>query len=208
MLGRMNSPTPAPAPSRVLFYGVTGSGKSTAARAYAARTGLPEYSADDDIGWLPGWQQPGDDEQRKTAARIAALDEWVLDSAYGVWRDLIVPRAELIVGLDYPRWLSLLRLVRRSIRRVTTREAVCNGNRETLRRLFAKDSIVAWHFRSFTRKRRVMRSLGSAGGSAEILIFRRPRELEAWLNGLPSAPPAATAPSGTRPASGALEECG
>lgn len=208
MLGRMNSPTPPPGPSRVLFYGVTGSGKSSAARAYAARTGLPEYSADDDIGWLPGWQQPGDDEQREAAARIAALDEWVLDSAYGVWRDLIVPRAELIVGLDYPRWLSLLRLVRRSIRRVVAKEEVCNGNRETLRRLFAKDSIIAWHFRSFTRKRQVMRSLSGAGGSAEVLIFRRPRELEAWLNGLRSAPAVETIPSGTRPASGASEECG
>lgn len=185
MLRFVPPPNTRDRPSRVLFYGVTGSGKSSAARAYAARTGLPEYSADDDIGWLPGWEQPSTETQRETAARIAGQDQWVLDSAYGVWRDLVVPRAELIVGLDYPRWLSLLRLVRRSVRRVLARENVCNGNRETFRRLFAKDSIIAWHFRSFTRKRRVMRELQGSSGPSEVIIFRRPRELEAWLRELP-----------------------
>ena len=189
MLNVVQTQNPAAAPSRVLFYGVTGSGKSSAARAYAARTGLPEFSADDDIGWLPGWRQPDTAVQRELAARIAAQDQWVLDSAYGVWRDLVVPRAELIVGLDYPRWLSLLRLIRRSLRRVIAREEVCNGNRETFGRLLAADSIIRWHFLSFSRKRRVMRELQSAPGASEVLIFRHPRELEEWLQRLPKADP-------------------
>ncbi|HEX9226275.1 MAG TPA: adenylate kinase [Arthrobacter sp.] len=173
--------TPAAAPSRVLFYGVTGSGKSSAARAYARATGLPEFSADDDIGWLPGWQQRTVEEQRDIAAGIAAQDRWVLDSAYGVWRDVVVPRAELVVGLDYPRWLSLARLVRRSVRRAMTREPVCNGNHETLARLFVEDSIIRWHFRSFTRKRQVMRGLQADPGMPMAILFRHPRQLDAWL---------------------------
>ena len=176
------SPKPAPAvPSRVLFYGVTGSGKSSAARAFARATGLPEFSADDDIGWLPGWQQRTVEDQRDLAAEIAARDRWVLDSAYGVWRDVVLPRAELVVGLDYPRWLSLARLVRRSLRRAVTRESVCNGNRETFARLFIHDSIIRWHFRSFTRKRRVMRSLLSDPAMPPAVLFRHPRQLDAWL---------------------------
>ncbi|MET1063976.1 MAG: adenylate kinase [Arthrobacter sp.] len=173
-------------PSRVLFYGVTGSGKSSAARAYAEATGLPEFSADDDIGWLPGWKQRTDQEQRDIAAGIAAQDRWVLDSAYGVWRDAVLPRAELVVGLDYPRWLSLARLVRRSLRRAITREAVCNGNRETLARLFIDDSIIRWHFRSFTRKREVMRELRANPGMPPAILFRHPRQLDAWLTQLPA----------------------
>ena len=172
---------PQAAPSRVLFYGVTGSGKSSAARAYAQATGLPEFSADDDIGWLPGWQQRTVEEQRDIAAGIAAQDRWVLDSAYGVWRDVVVPRAELVVGLDYPRWLSLARLVRRSLRRALTREPVCNGNHETLARLFVEDSIIRWHFRSFTRKRQVMRGLQADPGMPPAILFRHPRQLDAWL---------------------------
>ena len=189
MLMFVHRRNPTFAPSRVLFYGVTGSGKSSAARAYADRTGLPEFSADDDIGWLPGWRQPDTAKQRELAARIAGQDQWVLDSAYGVWRDLVVPRAELIVGLDYPRWISLLRLIRRSLHRVIAREEVCNGNRETFGRLLAPDSIVGWHFRSFSRKRRVIRELERSPGTAEVIIFQHPRELEAWLQSLPEGDP-------------------
>lgn len=186
VVGDPASPQPSPAaPSRVLFYGVTGSGKSAAARAYAQATGLPEFSADDDIGWLPGWQQRTVEEQRDLAAVIAAQDRWVLDSAYGVWRDVVLPRAELVVGLDYPRWLSLARLVRRTLRRAVTREPVCNGNQETLARLFVQDSIIRWHFRSFTRKRHVMRGLQSEPGLPPVLLFRHPRQLDAWLAQLP-----------------------
>jgi adenylate kinase family enzyme len=179
---------PIPAnPSRVLFYGVTGSGKSSAAHAYAAASGLPEFSADDDIGWLPGWQQRSVEQQREIAADVAARDRWVLDSAYGVWRDIVVPRAELVVALDYPRWLSLSRLLRRSLRRVITKQPVCNGNIETLGRLFARDSILYWHFNSFARKKRVSREWQSNPDMPPVMVFRRPRDLNDWLAQVPSA---------------------
>jgi adenylate kinase family enzyme len=175
------SETDPATPARVIFYGVTGSGKSSAARAYAKATGLPEFSADDDVGWLPGWQQRSTQEQRELARGIAAQDRWVLDSAYGVWRDLVVARADLIVGLDYARWLSLGRLIRRSVRRVVSRQPVCNGNIETLARLVGKDSIIVWHFRSFKRKRRVMRAFHADPPAPSVMVFRRPSELDAWL---------------------------
>lgn len=176
-----------PIPARVLFYGVTGSGKSSAAHAYAAASGLPEVSADDDIGWLPGWQQRSVEQQREIATDVAARDSWVLDSAYGVWRDIVVPRAELVVALDYPRWLSLGRLIRRSVRRVVTRQPVCNGNVETLARLFAKDSIFYWHFNSFARKKRVFRAWRADPDMPPVLVFRKPRELDNWLTQVATA---------------------
>ena len=81
------------APTRVLFYGVTGTGKPTAAHRYSQITGLPEFSADDDIGWLPGWSVRELDEERAIAGSIAAQDRWVPGSVYGNWSDLVVPRA-------------------------------------------------------------------------------------------------------------------
>jgi adenylate kinase family enzyme len=179
---------PIPAnPCRVLFYGVTGSGKSSAAHAYAAASGLPEFSADDDIGWLPGWQQRSVEQQREIAADVAARDRWVLDSAYGVWRDILVPRAELVVALDFPRWLSLSRLVRRSLRRVITKEPVCNGNIETLGRLFARDSIFYWHFNSFARKKRVFGEWQSNPDMPPVMVFRMRKDLNDWLAQVPAA---------------------
>lgn len=68
------------------------------------------------------------------------------------------PHAEVIVALDYPRWLSLARLLRRTWRRVRDSQPVCNGNIETWAQVFGRDSIIVWHFTSFARKRARIRA--------------------------------------------------
>src|SRR5215510_8270767 len=108
---------------------------------------------DDEVGWLPDWVERPRQEQRALVAEIVSTDEWVLDTAYGHSLDLVLARTELIVALDYPRVVSLTRLARRTARRVVTREVACNGNTESLRQAVSRDSILVWHFRSFTAKR-------------------------------------------------------
>ena len=95
-----------PLPDRVLLYGVTGSGKSTAALAIGARTGHP-VTLVDELTWLPGWVPVEAARQREVIGEIVAGERWLLDSSYGDWLDFVLPRTQLVIGLDYPRWLSL-----------------------------------------------------------------------------------------------------
>ncbi|WP_411285123.1 adenylate kinase [Lapillicoccus sp.] len=170
-------------PDRVLVYGVTGSGKSTAALALGKRSGLP-VTLVDEITWLPGWVPVEGEVQRELIGDIVAGERWVLDSSYGAWLDLVLPRVELVVGLDYPRWLSFARLVRRTVSGAVTKEPRCNGNVETWRNVLSRDSILIWHVRSFGRKRSRMRAWAASAEGPEVLLFRRPRELERWLESL------------------------
>jgi adenylate kinase family enzyme len=169
---------------RIVVYGVTGSGKSTLARQIAGRLGLP-YHAMDDLAWKPGWVPVPGEIQRARVTAVCAGDEWVIDSAYGIWRDIPLARADLIVGLDLPRWLSFGRLLRRTVVRLARRTEICNGNRESIRTtFFARDSILWWHATSFATKRRRMREWHADPAGPPIVLLRSPAEVRTWLASL------------------------
>jgi adenylate kinase family enzyme len=170
--------------SRVLIYGVTGAGKTTLACSLADRTGLPWHSVDD-LTWLPGWVVVPDDEQRRQITEICAGDRWILDTAYSKWLDVPLRRVEVIVALDYPRLVSLWQLVRRTVHRIITRELACNGNVESLRMAFSKESIVLWHFQSFARKRGRIRTWAADPKGPQVIRLRSPRDTRRWLAALP-----------------------
>ncbi len=170
-------------PDRIVVYGVTGSGKSTLAARIAERTGLPYHSADD-LAWEPGWVQVPDEEQRRRIAEVCAGERWVLDAAYGKWRDIVLARTQLVVGLDYPRWLSLGRLVRRTFVRVVTRKRICNGNVESVRQMSSEESIIRWHFTSFASKRARIRAWAADPAGPAVVRLTSPRETRRWLDTL------------------------
>jgi adenylate kinase family enzyme len=170
-------------PTRILVYGVTGAGKTTLAEQIGKHLGLPWYSVDD-LTWEPGWIQVPTEIQRARIARICGQSEWVLDTAYGAWRDVPLAAADLVVGLDFPRWVSLGRLLRRTATRLATRARVCNGNRESIKSLCSTDSIIVWHFKSFKRKQRRMRQWHADPQGPRVLLFRSPAAVTTWLRGL------------------------
>ena len=165
---------------RILVYGVTGSGKTRLAEAISGATGIP-WHAVDELTWEPGWVEVPEDEQRRRISAICAEERWVLDTAYGRWLDIPLARVELIVALDYPRWLSLARLIRRSVTRAVDGKPICNGNRESFRNLFSRNSIIAWHFRSFARKRRRIREWDADPAAPKVVRLTSPRETARWL---------------------------
>jgi adenylate kinase family enzyme len=167
---------------RVMLYGVTGSGKTTAASRISAVTGIP-WTSVDDLTWEPGWVAVPEDAQRRRIADVCARDTWLLDTAYGSWIDVPLARVELILALDYPRWFSLQRLVRRSVARTFDKQPICNGNVETWRQMLGRDSIIGWHFTSFRHKRARVRAWEQTG-RPQVIRFTRPRELEAWIASL------------------------
>jgi adenylate kinase family enzyme len=165
---------------RILVYGATGSGKSTLANSLGRLTGIPVTSVDD-ICWSPGWVQMPPGDQIAHFDALTRTDAWILDSAYGPWRDIAYGRADLVVALDYPRLVSLIRLLRRTRARIVDRQEICNGNHESWRTVFARDSLVVWHVTSFRRKRSEMRTWAAAASGPPIVLLGRPHETATFL---------------------------
>jgi hypothetical protein len=98
----------------------------------------------------------------------------------------------VIVALDYPRWLSWQRVVRRTVSRLVHRTPICNGNYETLGRMLSpRDSIIGWHHKSFAHKRKRIRAWEADPAGPAVLRLRSPRAAVAFLDGLrfPSGSP-------------------
>jgi adenylate kinase family enzyme len=142
----------------------------------------------DDLTWEPGWVQVADDEQRRRMEALCAEDRWILDTAYGKWLDVPLTRVQLIVGLDYPRWISLSRLVRRTLIRAIDRRTICNGNTESFRQMFSDESIIRWHFRSFARKRARIRAWAADPAAPAVVRLTSPRQTRRWLASLLGEP--------------------
>jgi hypothetical protein len=102
---------------RIVILGNSGSGKSTLARAIGERLGLPVVHLDR-LFWSPGWVEPEAEVFRDQVRSALARDAWVCEGNYARRTfDLRLPRADLIIWLDTPRWVCLKRVVLRSLSR-------------------------------------------------------------------------------------------
>jgi adenylate kinase family enzyme len=173
---------------RIVVIGTSGSGKTTLAQQIAGRLELPHVELDA-LHWEPGWQQAplGVFQGRVTAALSG--DAWVVDGNYSKVRDLVWGRADTLIWLNYPLWVSLWRVFWRGVRRSVTREDLWNtGNRESLRQhLLTRDSMIWWVLKTHKRRRREYPVLFQQPKYAhlQVIQLRSPRETDAWLtNGL------------------------
>jgi adenylate kinase family enzyme len=178
-------------PTRFLVMGSTGSGKSTFARAIAARVGVPFVELDS-LFWEPGWVQARPEVFRERVMTATSGDGWVVDGNYRVvTQDLIWPRAHVAVFLDYPFPLVAWRLVRRTLWRCWTRERVCGDNRERLyTHLFTRDSLFWWLIKTYWRRRREIPQWAREPAHAQVKFvrIRRPRDAGVWLQSLKTRP--------------------
>lgn len=163
--------------------GCSGSGKTTLARRLATMSGSPHVELDA-LYWGSGWQpRPPADFLRDTDAATAGA-RWVIDGNYRQTRDIVWPRATAIVWLNFGFPTVFGRALRRTLRRVATRESLFAGNRETLARTFAsRESLLWWVLTSYRRRRREFGALRASGAYPDLTWHEitRPRESARFL---------------------------
>jgi len=163
--------------------GISGSGKTTFARALAARLGVPflELDAVHHIG--PNWTEATSEELQASVREfmVSAREGWVIDGNYeSKLGGLVLDAAERIVWLDPPLRIALRRLWRRTLTRIRDDVELWNGNRESWRGGFwGWDSLFAWTLRSWFRHRREWPR--KFAGDPRFIRLRSAAEARRWL---------------------------
>ena len=65
--------------------------------------------------WRPGWQEPDTASFRAGTAAAISGDAWISEGNYRETFDLRLPRADIVIILEPPRWLRLARVLRRRL---------------------------------------------------------------------------------------------
>jgi adenylate kinase family enzyme len=173
---------------RVVVVGVTSSGKSTLAEKLAKRFAL-NYIELDALHWEPNWQGASLDVFRDHVEAATQAERWIVAGNYHVVRDLIWPKAEAVIWLDYPLLTVLGQITRRTFKRWWTQELLWGTNRERLWthfKLWSDESLYHWLLKTYWRRKREIPLLLSQPAHRHLVLMRlnHPRETQEWLETL------------------------
>lgn len=170
---------------RVSVVGTGGSGKTTFARALAARLRVPHVELDA-LHWSPDSTPVGDVVFAERVNVATAGDAWVCDGNYSWARPIVLGRADTVVWLDLPFWTCLWRVLNRTARGPRTGEALGAANREAWRHHVGRGTL-AWRVITTHHRRRreyEQRFASPAAALLDVLRFRSTAEAEAWLTSI------------------------
>jgi adenylate kinase family enzyme len=170
---------------RILIFGQSGAGKSTFAAELARRTGLPLYHVD--LLTSAAGLAERRTEVRRRLDEIQRGESWIIDGWVGLLKKHA--KAEVLILLEAPLYLRLLRVLRRGLGSTGVGHPVPSffGLLLHLRRIAMNDR---------QRQRRLERLLRNSGRLTEVIRLGSRGEVAAWLDqfGAPAVRPSAGHP--------------
>ncbi|MBC7602717.1 MAG: toxin, partial [Ramlibacter sp.] len=112
---------------------------------------------------------------------------WITDGNYSTVRDLLWPRGQLVIWLNFSFITIFGRVFIRTMRRSLNGTTLWQGNRESWRRSFlSRESILWWVIRNIARHRRQLIELRASGKFAQLqwVEMTTPEELERFIGEL------------------------
>lgn len=173
---------------KIIIIGPSGAGKTTLARQIAGIINVPHYELDS-FYHLENWHQADAQDFRTKVFTLAAQDGWIFCGNYfsklGIefWR-----KPDMLIWCDYPLWLVLPRLVRRTLRRAIRKETLWNNNTESLlKSVFTKDSVIFWMLSTWRAHKKRHHQLfldQSQFPGVQLIRLRHPRQANRLLETL------------------------
>lgn len=181
---------------RIVVVGSSGSGKTTVARAIASKLALPHLELDT-VRHRDGWDSVDEPEFGAIVSEFVRREQWVIDGNYTSLgtREIVWPRADTVVWLDPSRRRAMSRVVRRTLKRMLTRERLWGSVTEPWSNFYSRDpmrNIIVWTWTRHAHTRQKFETAADNGTWSHLTVHRlgSPRQVRRFLRalGAPSRP--------------------
>jgi adenylate kinase family enzyme len=163
--------------AKIMLIGSGGAGKSTLAIMLGDLADIPVYHLDA-LYWKPGWLPTPREEWDEVVRQLVKKDRWIIDGDYGRTLDIRMSEADTIIFLDFPRWITLYRVIKRRIRyHNRTRPDMHDGCPEKLDSEFMS---WIWNYRKDKRPR-IMQKIETLADKKKVIIIRTPNEVRQFI---------------------------
>jgi len=169
----------------IFVVGTSGSGKSTAAKRISVALGYKHVEIDA-ILWLPNWTQRDPSELAELLKFEVSNGPIVMDGNFAT-KGINPNGGDILIFLDYPRWLIISRLIRRSLARVILRKELWSGNREEFKFLISADTEInpiLHAYKTYSSRHDSYTKLLEESGHTSNHIVKNPKQLRKLLEAL------------------------
>ncbi|REE94553.1 adenylate kinase family enzyme [Paenibacillus taihuensis] len=165
--------------NRILIVGSSGSGKSTLAQQLGRIWSLPVIHLDA-YYWRPNWVAPQKAEWDQTITQLTMQEQWVIDGNYARTMEKRIERADLIILLDMPRWLCMVRIFKRRIMfHKKTRPDMNEGCQEKIDWAFIK---WVWNYPKRSRLSTLSKLETAAAQGKQVIIVNTRKQVKELLH--------------------------
>lgn len=168
---------------KIAVIGSPGSGKTTLTKKLGSMLKLPIYHLDHHF-WEENWQ--GKDEERwgGIVKDLSSNSEWIIDGDYFNTIKMRMDSADMIVYLNFSKWLCLWRICKRLFLSYgKTRSDMPAGCKEKLNWQFINFVKFVWDYHKI-RKPIILDMLKSYRGIKTVYIFKNNEELDNFCHNI------------------------
>ncbi len=163
---------------KIVVVGVSASGKSTFARLLADKLKI-EVTFMDEVMWRAEWNYVGDAAVTTKLDEIRKRPEWIIEGYLPKFvRTMIFEKADTIIYLDHPSWVSAWRYLKRYWKHRKVPRPELNGSPDKFSFKFLK---LIWTKREAVSLEKYLEQITDKN---KVIRFTSPKETELFLSRL------------------------
>lgn len=162
-----------------VIIGSPGAGKTTLAKQLGEHLNLQAIEMDY-YHFTHNWVEVSDETFFNSIDLLTQQSGWIADGNYGILRNMLWKRAEVLIWLRFPFFFTFRRLFVRSMDRVFSQKPLWHGNKESFyNTFFTKNSIFYWFFKTYRQRNRQYEQLlkSSEYSHLRVMVITNPNNV-------------------------------